>query len=157
MDAWQKLSHRDIEDYPDLEGEVRSFGIFLNEVCKIERKKGTQIIHSCSSSALHLGIMDEIEVASEDMIMGEEGNTLWGEFHASIDELYWCGFHFGRCVHSQAIVASGDQANIVLNLCLVFPQDTWKEWGNPTVTFQDFPKMRYYLWRQTGLDEVNIS
>jgi hypothetical protein len=179
VDAWQKLLSRDVASYPDLRNEVRSFGTFLNQVCKIERKKGTQIIHWGEGKNLGRGIMDEIEVAVEDRVMGEEGNTRWDEVHASIDELYWCGFHFGRCVHEEADFISGEDANIVLNLSLLFPQDSWKDilgdvgeehqhgpypdyrlhthLGASRYRHKKYTQMHYYLWSQKGFEEVSIQ
>jgi len=157
VDAWQKLVPHNVIDYPDLENELRSFGTFLNQVCNIERKKGTQIIHWGEGGGHWGGIMDEIEVAAQDKVIGREGNATWEEIQESIDDLYWCGFHFGRCIHREAAFISGQDANIVLNLSLLFPQDSWKEsfesmyWGRPS------SKMHYYLWSQTGFEEVSIQ
>ncbi len=156
VDAWQKLLPHDVAAHPHLENEARSFGTFLNQVCNIEREKGTQIIHWGEGGTYWGGIMDEIEVAPEDNVIGE-GKAGWGEVLAPIDELYWCGFHFGRCIHREASFISGQDANIVLNLSLLFPQDSWKErlesmfWGRPA------SKMHYYLWSQTGFEEVSIQ
>ena len=151
VDAWKVLYRHDVKDHPTLQDEVASFGKFLNQVCKIERDKGTQIIHSASHRLMHGGIMDEIEVFSEDRVMGEDGNTTWAELRESIDELYWCGFHFGRCIHEQARIAVGNEAKIVTNLSLLFPVDSWKE------MFASWPTFNYYLWSQNGFEEVNIS
>lgn len=170
VDAWQKLLSHDIASYPHLENEVRSFGTFLNQVCNIERNKGTQIIHWGEGKNLGRGIMDEIEVAAQDKVMGREGNARWEEVLASIDELYWCGFHFGRCVHDEAGFISGEDANIVLNLSLLFPQDSWKDIigvGGEVGEHQHGPhphpcwkcetKMHYYLWSQKGFEEVSLQ
>ena len=151
VDAWQKLLPHDVAAHPHLENEARSFGTFLNQVCNIEREKGTQIIHWGEGKIQGRGIMEEIEVVVEDKVMGAEGNARWEEIQESIDDLYWCGFHFGRCIHDEAGFISGDEANIVLNLSLLFPLDSWKD------RFEDWPKMRYHLWSQTGFEEVSLQ
>ena len=153
VDAWEDLVAHDAATYPHLADEMKSFGGFLNEVCKIERKKGTRIIHSYAHYTTHSGPMKDIEIYPEDMVI-PNANDIMAAIEAdgdSIDELYWCGFHFGVCVHGQAEAGVGDKANIVTNLCLLFPIHSWKEMFASKQTFN------YYLWSQKGFEEVNIS
>jgi nicotinamidase-related amidase len=87
-------------------------------------------------------LLEEIEISPHDLVLGNIGRNHLGDHgkeqlaklkqhlqdHA-ITEIAFAGFHFGRCIHDHARkinTISGDaEIKIVLNLCLLYPEDTW--------------------------------
>lgn len=179
VDAWNAPEERWREKYPSLEGDTQAFCGFLDRVCKREREKGGVIIHSpswaspnsTSEKFRELKLSKQIEIKNGD-IMGanivddpdkKHLNILCEQICAAgITQLYVCGFHIGLCVHdhlqrvSRATVAqymiqgSHDlEVGIALNLCMVFPKDSWK-----TSTGKYRGKYDYYLWQQGGFENI---
>ncbi len=167
VDAWEKWASDPLSHYDEvITTEARAFGHYLNEVCKIERLKGTLIIHSHGD---HIP-MKEIEVFPEDWIIPDPRIRPEEREERGIDEIYFCGFHFGHCIHHQANIvmnhADGNwslsrgrdppDANIIVNLSLVLRgTDTWAEAleREPT-SYRDVGVFRYYLWSSNGIEEI---
>mgnify|MGYP003147126640 CR=1 FL=1 len=157
VDPWKHLFQKDRLAFPDLLEEVRSFGVFLNMVCKIERKKGTQIVF-CLTSKYEEGdqfgdMMDEIEVFPEDITLDKVGIK---DINKDGD-VYFAGFHFGRCIHNHAKnsgISEEQGLNIVINLSLLYPEDSWVKkikdhhGGNE--------KYNYFLWSQCLIERIEL-
>lgn len=152
VDAWSNWPTHVMDECPTLYDEVHSFGVFLNEVCKIERKKGTQIIHS--GGTRHLP-MEEIEIFPQDWILKSPNDLKKRaeKYNFKLNEVYFCGFHFGHCVPYHAKGGMGEGANIILNLSLLTPQynDKWNSLMKRDSTFH------YFLWSQNGIEEISIK
>ena len=72
VDAWE--NYRSNIQIPTVNSEAHSFGGFLNEVCKLERKQGTLIIHSYGENIP----MEQIEIRPEDWILDSPKNLKKG-------------------------------------------------------------------------------
>jgi len=148
VDAWKKYNANHY--FPSLHDEVHAFGVFLNEVCKIERKKGTLIIHSHGENIS----MEQIEIMPEDWILNDPKNLKKKieKDNPTITEIYFCGFHFGHCIPNHARVGIGDDANIVINLSALLPDGRgWNHIIKRDSTFH------YHLWSQNGIEEISIK
>jgi hypothetical protein len=165
VDAWSTPPPGDEEKYgSDLNEDSRTFSIFLNQVCKRERKNKTIIIHS-SGYPLHEKIDEvmslEIERCPEDFIIhsGELQEFSRIIKQHNITKLYFCGFYFGRCIHDRAInilrkTQYKGEIGIVLHLSMVLPGNSYNEnfvWNiNYNKWSKEFHKEHnwmYYLWR----------
>ena len=164
VDAWKKCVSHDVKKFPHLPQDTKSFGVFLNRVCELERKKGTVIIHSSSCQP----IMDEIKIHKQDLIYScsdpiNSAKHINAHFKKkNVNNLYVGGFHFGRCIQRHAIKfkkgairdkvrfsAVCDKVSIVLNLSMVFPCDSWLEHiKNSKVHFS------HSLWGNSGFEEI---
>ncbi len=157
VDAWKKYDANHY--FPLLHDEVHSFGVFLNQVCILERKKGTQIIHSYGEgegygSVDHNIPMEQIEIMPEDLILNYPGDLKLmvenSEFERS--EVFYCGFHFGHCIPNHAKAGIGDDANIIINLSALLPDGRgWNHIIKRDSTFH------YHLWSQNGIEEISIK
>ena len=148
VDAWKKYNANHY--FPSLHDEVHAFGVFLNEVCKIERKKGTLIIHSHGENIP----MEQIEIMPEDLILNYPNDlkTVIKKSNFEINEVFYCGFHFGHCIHNQASQGMGDNANIIINLSALLPDGRgWNHIIKRDSTFH------YHLWSQNGIQEISIK
>jgi len=163
VDPWKHLFQRDRLAFPDLQEEVKSFGVFLNTVCKIERKKGTKIIFSLTSKyedGDEFGdIMDEIEVFPEDLksyTVGVAGILEdMKKNKIEINEIYFAGFHFGRCIHDHAKSSGIPEEiglNIVINLSLLYPADLWVD----RIKEHGVEQYNYCLWSQHGVERIEL-
>ena len=142
-------------DYPSLRKDVAAFATYLNRVCEKEREKGTTIIHSYRSAKPG-------KLAKEIIVKETDIDIKNGDFRKAFtgkDIAYFCGTHFGRCIHSQAHTASLQSdinIGIALNLSMVHPEDTWIEkmqnnWAQRT----DFD---YYMWGyENYFQQVSLS
>lgn len=160
VDAWKSPGKRGDCGIPFLvERDTKAFGTFLNRVCKYERDKKTLIIH-CPTN---FEIMDEIEVYDDDVIFNHNPPEVtfedWQKLFIDndINEIYFGGFHFGRCIHSYVHelyrdvgLVESTKIGIVLNLSMVYPGDSWlyhienseRRWDSPDPTYN------WYLWCQ---------
>jgi len=171
VDAWKNLLPFDAEQFPSLSDQLHTFGSYLNEVCRREREKGTLIIHSyLDRKAEEWALtgwelpepMDAIEICPEDFVA--EGGTnirlqVLDELGVELGELYWCGFHFGRCVHERARQTDGEDANIVLNLTQIFPADLWRERMQGQAEgweWIDCGKFNYFLWGHQEFERITV-
>ena len=151
VDAWE--NYRSNIQIPTVNSEAHSFGGFLNEVCKLERKQGTLIIHSYGENIP----MEQIEIRPEDWILDspKKLKKRIEKDNPNIDEIYFCGFHFGQCIPLQASTGVGDDANIILNLSSLHPlwgnRNAWKHIMKRDSTFH------YHLWSQNGIEEISIK
>jgi hypothetical protein len=163
VDAWKKCVSHDVEKFPHLPQDTKSFGVFLNRVCELERKKGTVIIHSPSGQP----IMDEIKIHKQDLIYSAS-DPIGSAEHINIylkkmnvNNLYVGGFHFGRCTHNHAIKFKKDakgskkysafcsRVSIVLNLSMVFPCDSWLNLIKKSELV-----FSHSLWGNSGFEEI---
>lgn len=157
VDAWAIYNAN--RDYPLLHDEVHSFGVYLNEVCKIERKKGTQIIHSYGEGKgygekIHNKPMEQIEIMPEDLILNYPNDLRWmmKKSDCEISEVFYCGFHFGHCIPNHAWQGMGGGANIIINLSALLPDGRgWNHIIKRDSTFH------YHLWSQNGIEEISIK
>ena len=168
VDAWE------IWD-PFMVDEAHALGAFLNEVCKLERAKGTLIVHSHGEYTP----MPQIEIMPEDWELHKDDtevvpvprlnhynpngdNFLHNSKRYDIDEVYFCGFHFGKCVHHHAVVLMGEpngagtcEANIIVNLSSVLPDailhNSWVE------IMEDRDSFHYHLWSRNGIEEIKLA
>ena len=150
VDAWDFRDSSKHKIYPELYIDSKAFGVFLNRVCTLERDKGTTIIHSPSPASRH-PIMEEMKIHEDDLVV-KLGQTLKQVISmADLDEIYFAGFHFGRCIHNHASEISS-QANIVLNLSMTFPGDKWNE----RIKVRGFGhKFNYYMWGHSGFEKIH--
>tara|TARA_R110002060_G_scaffold19422_1_gene26458 strand:+ start:2650 stop:3129 length:480 start_codon:yes stop_codon:yes gene_type:complete len=148
VDAWKKYDANHY--FPLLHDEVHSFGVFLNQVCILERKKGTQIIHSYGENIP----MEQIEIRPEDWILDNPKNLKKRieKDNPNIDEIYFCGFHFGHCIPNHAKAGIGDDANIIINLSALLPDG--KGWNHIMKRDSTF---NYHLWSQNGIEDISIK
>jgi hypothetical protein len=88
------------------------------------------------------------------------------------EEVYWAGFHFGRCIHARSYPLHPlIPCKIVINLCMVFPQDNWQQTleGNrikdPSKIYspeeekilrQAHQEKQYYLWCNQGFNRIKL-
>jgi len=157
VDAWAIYNAN--RDYALLHDEVHSFGVYLNEVCKIERKKGTQIIHSYGEgegygAVKHNIPMEQIEIMPEDLILNYPNDLRWmmKKSDCEISEVFYCGFHFGHCIPNHARQGMGGGANIIINLSALLPDGRgWNHIIKRDSTFH------YHLWSQNGIEEISIK
>ncbi len=171
VDAWKNILSGDAEQFPFLSDQMHSFGSYLNEVCRREREKGTLIIHSYLDRGSEVWAltaweppepMDEIEIYPEDFVDVGGSNIRSQILEArgvEIGELYWCGFHFGKCVHERALLTDGEDANIVLNLSQIFPTDLWRErmkGGEDEWVRHDPATFNYFLWGEQEFERITL-
>tara|TARA_Y100000004_G_C8949090_1_gene427656 strand:+ start:925 stop:1458 length:534 start_codon:yes stop_codon:yes gene_type:complete len=164
VDAWKECIDYDVKEFPNLPQDTKSFGVFLNRVCELEREKGTVIIHSPSCKP----IMDEIKIHEKDLMYScsdpinsaKHINTHLKKIN--VNNLYVGGFHFGRCIQRHALnfkkgatedeirsFSVCDKVSIVLNLSMVFPCDSWLEHiKNSKLDFS------HSLWGNLGFEEI---
>ena len=185
VDAYKFLDKDNNEEISLLvERDTKAFGTFLNRVCKYERNRGTVIVfpkvygHNLSSDESHspsnLEIMDEIEVYDEDVIFNHNitdgAKEIFPTFNDwqklfidnDINEIYFGGFHFGRCIHSYVHelyrhidLVESTKIGIVLNLSMVYPGDSWLD----SIKKSD-PIYNYYLWGQltvSSFEEMKVE
>tara|TARA_R100000353_G_scaffold128825_1_gene91441 strand:+ start:197 stop:745 length:549 start_codon:yes stop_codon:yes gene_type:complete len=143
------------------------FSIFLNRVCEKERANGTTIIFDIGFNKL----IDKITVDEKtDLILPYmyENNYMNIIKERKINELYFCGFHFGLCIHDKiANVSESTDYNgklgIIINLSMLLPVDTFK---NKFERFHKPNKPRYkpnhawdyYLWTpKCEFEKIDIS
>ncbi len=163
VDAWASWQGHCAEEFLEtLHDEVHSFGVYLNQVCKIERKKGTQIIHSYGAR-LHNKPMKQIEIMPEDWILNDPKNLKKKieKDNPNITEIYFCGFHFGHCVHNHALAdipyksreGMGEDINIILNLSLLTPEYD----GRWNFLIKRYSTFNYHLWSQNAIEGISIN
>lgn len=173
VDAWEKWASDPLSHYDEvITSEARAFGHFLNEVCKIERLKGTQIIHKIGDKEM----MKEIEVFPEDWTITHPHLRPEEVEENNIDEIYFCGFHFGHCIHHSGKIlvnhAFGSwsgrrdppnppEVNIIVNLSLALRgTDSWGDAleRHSSSDHADGPGIfRYYLWSSNGIEEITLQ
>ena len=177
VDAWEKWVSNPLSHYDEvITTEARAFGHFLNEVCKIERLKGTQIIHSHGNAIP----MKEIEVFPEDWTIGDPRITPKQVDEHNIDEIYFCGFHFGHCIHHSGKIVMNHafgswsgrpspawergeppEVNIIVNLSLALRgTDSWGDALTRHSSLDDFNTpgiFRYHLWSSNGIEVIELQ
>ena len=112
VDAWS-LDTKIVDSFgfdpvPKWSDEVKenaiNFSKFLTYVCNYERDKGTTIIHSLGTQTGDF--LKNIEVSQVKMKVGDSivGSDFLGKsiMANELDEVYWGGFHFGKCIHTHS-------------------------------------------------------
>ncbi len=171
-DAWKNLSEADLLNHPTLSHDCKAFAVFLNRVCEWERERGTQIIHAFNheGGTRDKECMDEITILESDYVA--EGGLKEYLLKNKFEEVYWAGFHFGRCIHARSYPLHPlIQCKIVINLCMVFPQDNWQQTleGNrikdsskiyspeeEKILRQAHQEKQYYLWCNQGFNRIEL-
>tara|TARA_R110001592_G_C13115984_1_gene745401 strand:+ start:535 stop:1083 length:549 start_codon:yes stop_codon:yes gene_type:complete len=171
-DAWKNLSQEDLLNHPNLSKDCKAFAVFLNRVCELEREKGTQIIHAYNHDewSRDKECMDEINILEADYVA--KGDLKEYLLKNKFEEVFWAGFHFGRCIHARSYFLHPHiQCKIVINLCLVFPQDNWQQTfiggrikdpfkkyslEEEKILTQAHQEKQYYLWCNQGFDRIEL-
>tara|TARA_R100000008_G_C3490609_1_gene118522 strand:- start:51 stop:635 length:585 start_codon:yes stop_codon:yes gene_type:complete len=156
----------------EVKDNVKNFSDFLSYVCDTERQKGTTIIHSFGVNNSDLlekekGNVSELVVDDEDKITfaNQLGKTI---NENNIDEVYFCGFHFGKCIQMHIKETSRylrdnnkklwrKSRNIALNLCMILPppdnaelkkhKNSWKEDINERA-------YSYFMWSPWRFEKI---
>ena len=118
-DAWRDPPKSDVEDHPHIIDENQAFGYYLDHAIDLLKPK-FKIFHVASGWE----IMEQ---------MNTEGTTILEhqfDLPTDFDKYYFCGFHFGRCVHDKplSLYEKGfelDRLGVVFNLSLLFPDDDY--------------------------------
>ena len=155
INAWKDIPAYDIEKYGnDIIEDTRVFSIFLNRVCEKERKNNTTdtnttIIHYCRQK-----LSDEIKIFPEDLIIStsiQDGIETFNKF----DSLYFCGYHFGACIHTNVARAYkagyNGKLGIVINLSMILPDIHWMHYKDNNICHFNW---RYYMWTPVVLAPV---
>ena len=159
--TWHSAGYASEERSPELKDVERNFSNFLNYVCEVERQKGTIIIHTFGvtdspllkysaaprpifghyqlesmESPIPVYLEEKIDISQltvdeKDKITSASqlGKTI---DECNLDEVYFCGFYFGKCVHMHIVESNRylrknnrglwrKNKNIALNLCMVLP------------------------------------
>ena len=103
VDAWNTSKSSLHKEKPmwdrDVKDNVKSFSNFINYVCRVERKKNTTIVHSFGMDVQTADIYDRNLSAITIEKKDEVTNSLeLGKVIENMDEIFFCGFHFGKCV-----------------------------------------------------------
>jgi len=135
--------------------DCKEFSIFLNRVCEKERAKGTTIIFDIGFNK----VIGKIIINKKtDLILPYmyENNYMNIIQKRGIDELYFCGFHFGLCIHDRIANVSEStdykgKLGVIINLSMLLPVDTFKRKferfhkpNNPS--YKPDHAWDYYLW-----------
>ena len=160
----------------EVRDNVRNFCNFLSYVCDVEREKGTTIIHSLGYTDVmstdikglkRAGLksmeeVSEIKVHKEDKV--SHAHNLGKVIRENnLDLLYFCGFHFGKCIQMHVnlvfrhIKTMKNNRNIVLNLCMILPppdnaelkkhKNSWKESINERA-------YNYFMWSPWRFEKI---
>ena len=183
VDAWSVTEdlykyghkmHNDIIPKWSLEvrDNIKNFCNFLNYVCDIERKKGTTIIHSLgvvNNKLLNIkkDEASELTVDKKDKITFSTklGKTI---YENNIDEVYFCGFHFGKCIQNHIVDSNiflintnkeqcKRNRNIVLNLSMILPpplNSETKKWDNNWRKSIDEKRFNHFMWSPWRFDKI---
>lgn len=117
VDAWKHCEIDDLNKFPWLEKETKSFGSYLDLQFKlIKRKFNFEIVHCPSGRE----IMPEIDF-SNDIVINDIN-----EIKSSYNYYYFCGFHLGRCINKKLMQLDKNNTGVVLNLSMVFPSDSYQ-------------------------------
>jgi len=162
--------------------DCEKFSIFLNRVCERERAKGTTIIFDIGFNKL----IDTITINEKtDLILPHmyENNYMNIIQKRKINELYFCGFHFGLCIHDRIASVSEStyykrmvssrksKLGVVINLSLLLPASNNSSNHLETfkINFERFHKPNnlrykpdhawdYYLWSPNcEFEKINIG
>ncbi len=151
VDAWKKIWPHDIEAYPFLEKETKTFGTWLNHMFSQMRRSPSapDIIH-CGGGGyddpLGHNLMDEIDM-SQDIIC-----PYIKDIKDEYNNYYFCGFHMNICLPMKIYeleqkidilrdLGEESPCGIVMNLTMIYPKDTFK-YAYDKILYQH--KMFYY-------------
>mgnify|MGYP003149526650 FL=1 len=150
VDAWYTdtkiVDSFGLDPVPKWSDEVKenviNFSKFLTYVCDYERDKGTTIIHSLGTKTdnfLKNIDVSQVKMRKGDSIVGSDslGRSIMAN---ELDEVYWGGFHFGKCIHTHSNrthqylnkigVVDINCLNLVLNLSMILPEKSWGHYIN---------------------------
>ncbi len=154
VDAWEHSLNSDTEIYGiGFTEDIKTFSVFLNNVCNRERNSGTIIIHSSEHPEnKSKEIIKEINTHSNDIIITDLPLILDVIKKYKLSKLYFCGFHFGHCIQNRVarLIEYEDTYNfesgIVINLSMVLPGIKWGKKINRSKHFPDQYDISYYFW-----------
>ena len=155
VDAWEHSLKSDTEAYGiGFTEDIKTFSVFLNNVCNRERNSGTIIIHSSEHPVPSKSkeIIKEINIHPNDIIISKTELILDVIKQYKCQTLYFCGFHFGQCIQRRVakLIKYEDTYNfksgIVINLSMVLPGGKWGAIiGKPKhLPYQH--NISYYFW-----------
>lgn len=113
VDAWKYCEQEDVDRFPFLEKETKSFGSYIDS-CLIELRKHHDIVHCADGRP----IMDEIDTSQDTVIRMISDINHPGPY-------FFCGFHLGRCI-DRKIKELNKECYVIKNLCLLFPADGYE-------------------------------
>lgn len=182
VDAWSvdynsTVSEGQIPNWSlEVKDNVRNFCNFLNYVCDVERKKGTTIVHSLGYTnpmgtdvkGLKRAGLKSIEEASELKIHKEDEVSYAHDLGKTIREnnldlLYFCGFHFGKCIQMHIDLVFGDiktmknNRNIILNLCMILKPPKNAETRKHKNSWKgdiDEKRFNYFMWSPWRFEKI---
>lgn len=145
VDAWDSYWEWDLEKYPFIPAETKTFGKFINYVCNTERSKGVDIFHDGNGQTL----MPEIDRSNDVTLSSLEDIPL------TYSQYYFCGFHYGNCIHRRldrmSRLIETDKIGAVFNLSMIVHDFEYKR------VQENMQRYRNYLWTHSGYLPVNIS
>jgi len=173
LDLGEKMHRNEPPQWSsEVKDNVKNFSNFLDYVCDIERKKGTTIIHTFGVNNSQLFSQEKINISQ--LTVDEKDKVTFAIqlgatiLESNIDEVYFCGFHFGLCIHDKIANVSeltdyNGKLGVIINLSMLLPVDTFKR------KFERFHKPNkprykpnhawdYYLWTpKCEFEKIDIS
>ena len=172
VDAWNTSKSSFHKEKPmwdkDVKDNVKSFSNFINYVCRVERKKNTTIVHSFGMDVQTADIYDRNLSAITIEKKDEVTNSLeLGKVIENMDEIFFCGFHFGKCVQMHMKMSNKylsqsnnilhtKNKNIALNLCMILPFNQ-KPGFNPRNSWKFEIREEYYnyfMWSPWKFEQI---
>lgn len=172
VDAWNVSTSNSHEEKPmwsdDVKDNVKNFSDFLDYVCDVEREKKTTIVHSfgmnVKSDDVHNKNLSGVIIEKEDKVT----NCIeLGKFIENMDEVFFCGFHFGKCIQLHIKISNkylintnkvlhDKNKNIALNLSMILPFNH-KSGYNPKNSWKfeiEKPYYNYFMWSPWKFEQI---
>jgi hypothetical protein len=136
VDAWEMVypaQWAEDED-PHLKKEVDDFCLIINEMLRIERKRGTLIIHQGGHSKTYYDerirqtINKNIDVFFSDEVTQNTAQQEHLNIKYKLENVVLCGFHLGRCIdhYYERLVEMNANYYICKNMSQVYLGDVYE-------------------------------
>jgi len=183
LDLGEKMHRNEPPQWSsEVKDNVKNFSNFLDYVCDIERKKGTTIIHTFGVNNSQLFSQEKINISQ--LTVDEKDKVTFAIqlgatiLESNIDEIYFCGFHFGKCIqmhmgesnrYLSGKTARGkrrkpynkslwkNNRNIALNLCMILPpplNPETKHWKNSWKEDINEKRFNYFMWSPWRFEKI---